>query len=82
MNGKMSTSNNSSISALTSPYVTSTNGEVCSLKSPIHNNIKYPEFSKGQVLSIRRASDVMNTRIKLLAHKTWNFVILEYSLKY
>ena len=81
MNGKMSTSNNTSISTLTSTYVNSTNDKVCSLQSPIHENIKYSKLSKIQARAVRHASDAMKTHVKLLSHKTWNYSILEYVLK-
>ena len=42
-NGNSSTSNNSSVSTLTSPSVKSKNDEGCSLFSPIHENIQYPD---------------------------------------
>ena len=41
MNGKRSTSNNSSVSTLTPPSVTSIKDEVFSLQNPIHEKIKY-----------------------------------------
>ena len=68
MNGKISTSNNSSVSILTSPSVTSTNGEGCSLFIPIHEKIKYSYLSKTQAIYVGREIDVMNPQIKLLAH--------------
>ena len=43
MDGKSSTSKNSSISTLTYPYSNSTNEKVYSLQGPIHDNIKHPE---------------------------------------
>ena len=43
INGKFLTSNNSTVSTLTSPFITSTNYKVCSLFSPIHDNIKYSD---------------------------------------
>ena len=51
------------------------------LKNPIHENIKYSDFPKTQPRSVFRASGVMETQVKLLAHKTWHFVILEYFMK-
>ena len=51
------------------------------LQSTIHDKIKYSELSKIQARADRRANDVMNTHIKLLAHKTWNYVILGCLLK-
>ena len=69
INGKISTPKNSSVYTLTSPYVNLTNDEVCSLKSPIYENIKYSDLSKNQARYVRRTSDLMNTQIKLLAHK-------------
>ena len=41
VNGSISTSNNSEVSALTLYYVASTNDKGCSLFSPIHEKIKY-----------------------------------------
>ena len=60
---------------------TSTNDEGCSLFSPIHEKIKFSYLSKNQARTGRRANGVMKSRIKLLAHKTLNFVILECLLK-
>ena len=80
-NGKISTSNNSSVSTLTLPSVTSKNFEGCSLFNLIHENIKYSDYSKTQSRAVRRASNTMNSHIKLLANKTWHYVILEYLLK-
>ena len=39
-------------------------------------------FSKNQSRAIRCASDVTKIQIKLLYQKYWNYVILEYLLKY
>ena len=39
-------------------------------------------MSKTQSWAVRHVSDVMKLKIKLLAHKTWNSVVLEYLLKY
>ena len=39
-------------------------------------------MTKTQERALCRKSHVMKTHIKLVAHKTWNFVILEYLLKY
>ena len=61
MNGKMSTSKNSSVYTLTSPSFTSRNDKVCSLKNPIHDQIKYPGFSKNQARDVCCSSDLMNT---------------------
>ena len=47
----------------------------------IHEKIKYSEFYKNQARYDHRASDVMNTQIKILPHKTWHYVIVEYFLK-
>ena len=80
MDGKSSTSKNSSISTLTYPYSNSTNEKVYSLQGPIHDNIKHPEWSKSQSRAVMRARDIMKTPMKVWAHKTWHFVILEYSL--
>ena len=43
INGNISTSNKSSVSTLTSPYVTSTNNKGSSLFIPIHENIRYSD---------------------------------------
>ena len=59
-NGKISTSNNSSVSALTLPSVTSKNFEGCSLFNLIHENIKYSDLSTTKSRYVRRESDVMN----------------------
>ena len=69
MNGNILTSNNSSISALTSDSVTSTNDKGCSLFSQIHESIKYLYYSKIQLRAVRSAIDAMQSHIKLLAHK-------------
>ena len=82
MNNKISTSNNSSVSTLTSPSVTSKNDEGCSLFSPIHKKIKYSDSSKTKSRAIRSANDVMKSQIKLFSNKTWNSIILKYLLKY
>ena len=39
-------------------------------------------LSKTQSRSVRREMDVMKSQIKLLDHKIWHYVILEYFLKY
>ena len=46
INGDISTSKNSSVSTLTSPSVTSTNDEVCSIFSIIHEKFQYSDLSK------------------------------------
>ena len=74
----MTASKNSSVYTLTSPYVTSKNYEVCSLKKPIHEKIKHSDFSKTWAISDLRASDVVKTQVKWLNHKTWNSAILEF----
>ena len=61
INGKITTSNNSSVSTLTPPSVTSTNKELCSLFIPINEKIKYSDFSKTQSISVRRVSDLMKS---------------------
>ena len=77
-NGKISTSKISSVSTLTPPYDNPRNDEVCSLKNPIHDNIKYLDLSKTQARADCQASGVMKKQIKLLAHRTWNSMIIEY----
>ena len=47
----------------------------------MHKKIKYSYLSKNQSRYVCRASGVMKKQIKLLAHKTWNSVILGYLLK-
>ena len=81
INGKFSTSNNSSNFTLTSPSINSTNDEVCSLQNPIHEKIKYLELYKIQARYFRRESGLNNTQVKLLARKTWLTLMLEYFLK-
>ena len=54
---------------MTSPYVTSINDEVHSLKNQIHEKIKYYYLSKAQARAIGIASDVMKTQVKLLDQK-------------
>ena len=39
-------------------------------------------MSKTQTIAISCANDVMKVHIKLLAHKKWNYLILEYFFKY
>ena len=48
------------------------------IKNPIHEKIKYSDFSKTQARAVCCTSDVIKTQFKLLARKTWNYVILEY----
>ena len=81
MNGKISTSKNSSISTFTSPSVVLTNDKGCLLLSSIHYNIKYSYFSGTQSRAVMRASDVMNTQIKFISHKICHYFILEYLFK-
>ena len=81
MNGNMSTSNNSPVSALTPVSVTSRNDKVFSLQNPIHENIKYSHLSKTQERAVHCATDVIKTQIKLLANKTWHSTMLENFLK-
>ena len=81
MNIKFLTSNNSSVSTLTSLYVTSINDELCPLQNTIYEKINYSYLSKTQARYVCHASDINKTQIKLLAHKTWHSVILEYLLK-
>ena len=52
-----------------------------SLFSPIHENIQYSNLSKTQSRDFRRVSNIIKSQKKILAHKTWNSVILEYLLK-
>ena len=51
------------------------------LKITIHEKIKYSHLSKTQAISVSCASDTMKIQIKLLSHKTCNYVILEYFLR-
>ena len=80
-NNNISASNNSSVSTLNSPSVTSTNDKGYSLFSAIHKNIKYSYLSKTQLISVRRASDVMKQQIKIVPNKTWHSITIEYFLK-
>ena len=57
------------------------NGEVYYLQKPIHNKIKYSYLSKTQAIYVCCESGMLKKQIKLLTHKTWHFVILEYFLK-
>ena len=75
-NNSISTSNNSSVLTLTSPYVKSKNEEGCLLFNPIHNNIKFSGVSKAQSIAVRFERYIMKSWIKLLSNKTWNHVIL------
>ena len=63
-NGNISASKNSSVSTLTSPSVTSTNDEGCSLFITIHKKIKYSDLSKTQPRSVICRSHVMKSYIK------------------
>ena len=67
INGDISITKNEWVSTLTLPYVTSTNDEGFSLFSPIHDTIKYSDWSKSQSRSVRSASDVINSQIKSLS---------------
>ena len=58
-NGKILTSNYSSVSSLTSPSVTSKNDERCSLFIAKHENIRYSDFSKTRSIAGTRARGVM-----------------------
>ena len=60
---KISTSNNSSVSTLTSPSVISNNDEGCSLFSPIQKKIEYSYVSKTQSRTVRIAIDVVSPQI-------------------
>ena len=78
INGKMLTSNYSSVSTLTLSSFTPINYELCSLQNTIHENIKYSFFFKTQARYVCCESDVMKTQIKLLSQKmsfcdTWIF---------
>ena len=64
INGNISTPNKSSVSALTSPHVTSINKEGFSLFIPIHTKIKYSDLSKTQSRAFMCASDVMKSQKK------------------
>ena len=81
IHGKISTSKHLSVSAFISPYVTSKYDKGCSSFIPIHEKIKYSDLSKTQSIAVICAIYVMKSQIKLLAHKTWHSVILEYFLK-
>ena len=81
-NSSISTSNNSQVLTLTSPSVTSTNKDLCSLFSPIHERIKYFDLSKTQSRAVRCSSYRMKSQIKLLANSTCHSSILEYLFKY
>ena len=48
---------------------------------PIHDKIKYSDFSKTQSRSVHREIYIVKTQVKLVAHKTWHYVTLEYSPK-
>ena len=82
INGNISTSNNSSLLTLTSTSVTSKNNKGCLLFIPIHDKIKYSDLSEKQSRSVRCAIYLMKLQIKVLANKIWNYIILEYILKY
>ena len=65
----MSPSNNSSVSTLASPFVTSINDKICSLQNLIKENIKYSDFSKIQEIYVCCASDILNKEGKLLSKR-------------
>ena len=69
MNGKISTSKNSSVSTLTSNSVNSINYQVYSILNLIHERIKYSYLSKTQTIAVSCGSDLMNKNIKLLSRK-------------
>ena len=79
-NDKIPPSNNSSVLTLASTSVTSINDEVYSSQNPIHQKINYSDLSKTWVRSVCRASDAMDTQVKLLAKKALNDVIPEKNL--
>ena len=60
-NDNISISNNSSVSTLTSHYVTSTNKEGYSLFIPIHKKIKYSDLSRTKSRAVSSASYVMKS---------------------
>ena len=66
------------VSTLTSPY----SSWEYSSQNPIHDKIRYWDFSKTQSISVPHVSDVTKKQVKLLAHKIWNFMMLSYFLKY
>ena len=68
--GKILPSKNSSVTKLTSHFVTSRSYEVCSIENTINEKISYSDWSKTQKRAVCRASAVMKSQVKLLAHKT------------
>ena len=61
-NGNVSTSNNSVVSAFTSPAVKPTNDKVCSLFSTINEKIKYSYLSKTKSRAVGRAIDLTKSQ--------------------
>ena len=81
-NGNISTSYNSSVSTLTSTSVTLKNDKGCSLLITKYENTKFSYLSKTRPITIRSASGIIKSQTKILANKTWHYVVLEYVLKY
>ena len=59
--GKISTFKDSSVSTLTSPSVTPTNYEWCSIFSPIHDKINYSYWSNSQPRAVSHTRYVMKS---------------------
>ena len=81
INDNVSLSNHLSVSTLNSTYSDSRNDEVCSLQNPLHKKIKFSYLSKNQAITVHHARDIMNKQIKILSHKRYIYVILEYFQK-
>ena len=77
INGKITPSNNSSVSTLTSTSDNSRNDKVFWLQKSIHKKIKYSYLSKNQARYVWCASDIMKKQVKISAHKIWHYIILE-----
>ena len=48
----------------------------------MHDNIKYSDYHKTEARAVRRASDVIEKKVKYLSPKTRHSIILEYFLRY
>ena len=81
INGKFSSSNNASVSTLTSPSSSSRDDEVCYLQNPIHENINYSDWFITQARYVHCVSGVMKKQVNLLSCKTCHSLVIEYFLK-
>ena len=54
---------------------------MCSSQNPIHEKVKYSDLYETKTITVCYASDVVKMQVKLLAHKKWHSVMLEYFMK-